>query len=275
MKIATLSFELKKDKMALTGVERGEIIMDVLKKVNPDLLVCSGYSLDTNADLQFLQQGLRKMISRSTILVEVQHDSNIIKNGHPLKNKYPDLTHPGSHNMYIIKPDGELVNLGPQYFSQGADLNGKANKFRIHEFDNILENRIFEINGRKVLVLCCGEINVIEGRDHILFRSEKIEKSILQADIILNPTHDCMANYGTLIAKRKFLSLRTDNRNALYVNSSNWNSNKSNPNKPEKVTRQNPNNSFMQNLYLNGVKIAMEKEIGEGKYLLSIVDVDF
>lgn len=276
MKIATLSFELRGNEMAICGSERIKIIVDVLKKVNPDLLVCSGSSLNKSDDLFELQNILKSMRSRSTVLVEVQHDSDVEKNGHPLKNKYPDVKHPGSHNMYIIKPEGDLVNLGPQYFAQGTDLNGKTKKFRIQEFDNILKNRTFEINGRKGLVLCCGELNAIEGRDNILYRSNNIKKYIIQADIILNPTHDCMANYGTLKAKRKFHSIRTGNRDAVYINSSNWNSNKINL-ETNKVTKQNPNsNSFMQNLYKNGKKIEMHKEFDkEGKYLLHYIDVSF
>ncbi len=272
MKIATLSFEIRGEEMAISGSERIKIIVNTLKSTKPELLVTSGFSLDDNKDLENLKNILKKSNNKSWILVEVKKEDLIVKNGHPLNNEYPQQNIvTGTHNLFIIDNNNEILNLGPQYFAQSSEVTGKKNKYRILEFDNILENRQFYINNKKVLVLNCGEINSIQGRDNITYISDKVKKFIESSDIILNPTHDCMANYGTLSAKRKFLSSRA-NKNALYINSSNWNTQKMRSN--EDIIKQNPKNSFMQNLFFNGEKVKMKRKISSD-YLLHVSDLKF
>jgi hypothetical protein len=264
MKIITLSFELNNNNMVLDKTKRVSIISETVKSEKPDLLVTSGYSLEDNDDLENLQLELKNIQSESWLLVEVAKEESIIKYGHPLVNKYPNNNlEPGTHNLYVITNENKLLNLGPQYFAQSQQVTGQKNKYMIEEFENILDNRVFKIKEKNVLVLCCGEINSIQGRDNINYISEKVKRFIEDSDIILNPTHDCMANYGTLKAKRIFLSQRED-KNAIYLNSSNWNTYKN----------QNPDkNTFMQNIYRNGEKIEAEKRL-EKEYLMHLAEIE-
>lgn len=275
MKIATLSFEIKGDKMALSASRRIEIILNTLDSIHPELLVTSGYSLRDNEDLQYLQDELKKRGNKTWVLIEVEKEELIMKNEHPLKNKYPHLDiNTGTHNLYVINNNNEILNLGPQYFAQSSEVTGKKNEYRISEFEKIIQNRVFNINDKKVLVLCCGEINSIQGRNNITYISDKVKTTIESSDLILNPTHDCMANYGTLTAKRKFLSFRGSEKKTWYINSSNWNSQKII--KDGKIIKQNPkSNSYMQNLFFNGEKIEMKREILSEEYLLHVSNLKF
>lgn len=267
MKVVTLSFELRGDKMALSGSERASIILKVIKKERPKLLVTSGYSLETNKDLENLIKKLKGINNNSWILVEVKEDDNIIDN-HPLTKKYPEMHYEvGNHNLYLIDDNNSIKNIGPQYFATRDEISGRNNP-RGLEFEQALKSREFSIGDKRVIPLICGEINAIRGRDNITFVSEVVEKIIEQSDIVLNPTHDIMANYGTMKNKRKFLSVR-NGKEALYINTANWNTGK--------ARKQNPKtNRHMQNVYLNGNMETTKTcyALDEG-YVLNIAEIDF
>lgn len=260
MKVATISFELQNTKMRLDGYRRVECIVNAITYCKPDLLVCSGYSVEIQEDIQSLVDLLREKQLNLFVLAEVKDDSSLDTN----------LPHIGNHQIYLVLPNYEVKLLGPQIFATSTALNGKDKLRLIKTFNSVLTNRSFQIGENNALVLCCGEINALQGRDNITYISSNVKEHIDFSDIILNPTHDCMANYGTLIAKRKFLSSRP-RKNALYINSSNWNSLKMSS--KGKIVSQKPSNSLIQNTYFNGIKIEMEKIINED-YLLSYCNID-
>lgn len=86
-----------------------------------------------------------------------------------------------------------------------------------------MPDRVTSIGELNVFGLCCGEINVVQGRQQPRFMCEVAAEAILSADIVINPTHDRMSNAGTLHAKRQFLSQQTaDGRQRTYISCSNW-----------------------------------------------------
>ena len=88
MKIGTLSFELKGHKMALKSNDRLKMILEVVRKYQPDLLLCAGSSLENNSDLIKLKNKLDLIKSKTTLIVEVINDHQILK-----------ITTPG--NMFV------------------------------------------------------------------------------------------------------------------------------------------------------------------------------
>jgi hypothetical protein len=85
-----------------------------------------------------------------------------------------------------------------------------------------LPERSFNFFGRQVILLICGEINVMHGRTDVDFHRHTPDdlRDALGAKrvLILNPTHTRMANCGTINAQRKFLS----DEGRVYVSASNW-----------------------------------------------------
>ncbi|MEM6474596.1 MAG: hypothetical protein AAF687_00365 [Pseudomonadota bacterium] len=78
------------------------------------------------------------------------------------------------------------------------------------------------MRGYQVFGLICGELNIVQGRHHPKHICPDVRAAMMQADIIVNPTHDRMGNGGTLRAKRAMLSKRYRDRDRLYVSCSNW-----------------------------------------------------
>jgi hypothetical protein len=261
MKISTISFELQGEKMAINSSQRIDYILNAVLKEKPDILLTSGYSLDTNDDIEILIKKLIEHKNTSNILIEVKYDKQILNEGHPANNG-------STHCLYFINNKNKLKRLGSQIFAQSNEVSGKTKEFYTKIFDKILHNRIFTVNDKKIIALCCGEINVIQGRDNIKFISEESKKIIKSCDIILNPTHDCMANYGTLKAKRVFLS-KLKTKGSTYVSSSNWNTKKII--KDGNIRKQNKQNSFMQNIYHNGKKLKTEEIVFKNECLLNSV----
>ena len=81
---------------------------------------------------------------------------------------------------------------------------------------------------------------------------------LLDADIVVNPTHDLMGNAGTLIAKRKWLSQPVNDRNRVYISASNWNS------RGPKGRKQSPNSETLHTVYLSGEKQTLTPLPGQG-----------
>ena len=265
MKIGTLSFELKDKEMALSGSDRIKIITEVATTYNPEFILCSGYSLENNENLIELESKLKEQGNETTILVEVQHDIDIQNNGHPVKDS--DST----HKMFIIDPGSGIKELGAQFFVTSGELDKKPNnKILLNEFESHFDSRIFNIGKHKAVALCCGEINIIKGRDNVICRSSKVEKAINSVDVVVNPTHDRMGNGGTLKAKREYLSQQISDKSRCYVSSSNWNTEKRSS--QGKIIRQKPTLTI-HTLYFNGARQEME-QCHTGKYEFRLLDIE-
>jgi hypothetical protein len=123
-----------------------------------------------------------------------------------------------THAMYFIDAEGRATRLGAQVFARSEQASPEI----AQQLYQILPDRSFEVGGKKCFALCCGEINLLAGRDDVQFRFGEAAPAIAAADIVLNPTHDRMGNAGTVLAKREFLS-SLGNRSRAYVSASNWN----------------------------------------------------
>jgi len=261
MKIGTLSFELKGEEMALSGLDRIKIILEVAKTYRPDFILCSGYSLENNENLIELESKLKEQDNKTTILVEVKNDIDIQNNGHPVKDS--DST----HKMFIIDPKSGIKELGVQFFSTSEELDKDSNRILLKEFEKHFDSRIFNIGDYKAIALCCGELNVFKG---IICRSKEVERKIFDADIIVNPTHDRMGNGGKLKTKRENLSKQLNNKNRCYISSSNWNTQKKRSD--GKIISQQPSLT-LHTIYINSIRQEM-KQCHKGKYEFRLLDTE-
>ena len=245
-KIATLSFEKQGEDLPLTGKDRADIIFDSLKAHKPDFMSTAGHSLDTKKDLESLAKRIGKDIDiKSVTLVEVQHDTKPKKHDVILE-----------HVMYVIYPDGNIDDLGPQYFSLSDHMDGDDGPMLRDEFEKNINNRMFSVGGKKFIALCCGELNILKGKKGtVSCRSTIVEKALAESDIIVNPTHDLMGNSGIIDAKRKFLSKKP---NQVAISISNWNtkSEQNCKNSPtgKQIKKFKSNIDTLHTLYIGGSK---------------------
>jgi hypothetical protein len=213
MLIGTLSTKRTGARQALSGKERLDCIVHVVSKFKPHLLVCAGDALASKADLNKLSHNEQITRSRTTIVIEVEGSIYILRRG--------TKTSKGKEQVFAVSSEVR---------GEGEDATSTRKIF-----ERELANRVFKVKNKSVLVLNCGEINILSGFKQVRCESRECEEAISRADIIVNPTHDLMGNGGILSAKRKYLSRRVDARNRLYVSSSNWNTRKKRKRKNKEI----------------------------------------
>jgi len=241
MKIATVSFQLSGKEMKLSGGKRVNYIVSLAEDNKPDLLACAGWSLDSLEDLDALIEK-SKNIKQTTFLVEVHHDSD---------------GHVDGHVMYAVN-GGQSSRLGLQFFATSGELNYSQGNERLGALEKSVESRAFKIGNKTAFALCCGELNVLRGRDNVICRSSIINSSLCSVDIIVNPSHDRMGNGGTLKAKRKYLSCLGERNPKISVSISNWNVCKPYGLKG-KTMKQTQDSDTLHTVYQNGERIESTK----------------
>jgi len=208
--IGTISFARCGKTMLLRPSERLRLILAAAESYEPDLLLTAGYAIHSPKQLAKLAEGIGALKRQTLLFTEVHHETT---------GKRP-RTEP--HALWAIMPSGRTRRLGNQLFATGVQAEAKAGR-RLEALGEQIEQRIVRHNGRRILALCCGEINAVRGGMMPRFANEKIARAILSADIVVNPTHDRMSNAGIVQRKRQFLSQATRERpQRLYVSASNW-----------------------------------------------------
>lgn len=233
LKIGTLSFERHLDQMALPAGERREYIAHVAGTYAPDLLLCAGWSLDNDTDLNELAQDVRVSAGKTTLIVEVRYSAGA---------REPQTE---TQRVYLVGRNNLVQPLGRQTIVTSKQLKGECGRSRIALFKKYIDEKSATFQGKKLFALCCGEINVLGGRKAVAARFAAANEALSDADIIVNPTHDLMSNAGTLIAKRRWLSRIVDGRDRVYVSASNWNSLRNNGQK------QKPKSKTLHTVYVS------------------------
>ena len=127
MKIGTLSMEVYDRKgrsskkgsarvslvHSLSGESRIACITEAIAAFNPDLFVCAGWSLESNADLKRLRARPIMKRWKGCAIVEVQHDKSLQKK---------EFSPP--HRMYRVGPGDIITPLGGQFIAASADTKG-------------------------------------------------------------------------------------------------------------------------------------------------------
>jgi hypothetical protein len=202
--------------MVLPAAQRRDCIAHVASTYAPDLLLCAGWSLDNDADLNKLANDVRVSKGKTTLIVEVRYSSG---------ERDPKTE---TQRVHLVGPINFVQPLGRQTIVTSKQLKGRDGQSRIMLFQKYINEKSATFQGKKLFALCCGEIYVLEGgwKRPVTARFPAAYDALRNADIIVNPTHDRMGMAGTLASKRKWLSDPIGPRSRVYVSSSNWNSQK-------------------------------------------------
>jgi hypothetical protein len=185
LKFGTLSFERRLDEMVLSAAQRRDCIVHVASTYAPDLLLCAGWSLENDANLTSSAKTFAFRRPRR-LYVEVRDSAGAREPG--VKG----------NRVYLVGRNNYVRPLGWQAFVEGEELKGKEKDRHLALFEKFIPEKSAIVEGKKLFVLCCGEINVLEGRNLVDARSNVAKHALLDADIIVNPTHDRMGNVGNV-----------------------------------------------------------------------------
>lgn len=236
MKIGTLSFGKKHEVFDLSDSDRVGTIVRYAVAKRLDFLACGGWSVASSSDVGTIARELERSSSSTGVLLETQFD-----------HLPGDTSEEPYHVMYWIGSGGDISVLGKQFFAQSGELKGKSGGRLLSAFDKAIGSRSVVVGGKSLFALCCGELNLLNGRDNVTCRSDKAQAALDAADIVVNPTHDRMGNAGTLKAKRSYLSRKVSDRTRLAVSVSNWDHAEGRPS-----GKQNPNSPSLHTVFLNG-----------------------
>ena len=182
----------------LPASRRVEITAEIFNSSRADLLLFSGYTIDTTNDLVILRSKLTNKKSKAVFELSVLRSEMVEK------------------CLYMIK-NGKIINLYTnQLFCYSSDIenNTELADRLLFEFET---RRQLKINGYSILLFQCGEINILRNvqsdGNRVEFRlPHNIEivnrflEMISNTDIILNPIHTPMGNQGKMSKRREFLS---------------------------------------------------------------------
>lgn len=217
MRIATLVFRRHGKRMVMSARDRADTILDIATRFEPDLLLCGGFALDHTDDVWALARRYQRRVLTGTIIIDVRWDDRVAQ---LLKDKQNRQVSRLRNAVYRID-DQDVVYLGRQIVQRSDDFAGAKPCIakRLQAMAHELHHRRFIVQGRSVNMLCCGELNILRGRNHVACRDDTIATILTDTDIVLNFTHDRMGHHGTVNAKRRWLS----NDGRIYVSASNWN----------------------------------------------------
>lgn len=197
VKIGTLSFPVRGEPICAPIYDNVDVIAEIISKRRPDLLLCGGWTVSTEQNFGALIAVTRQVTT--VVVVETTSPTPV----------------------YFRIAEGRAARMGEQFFSTREESNDES---LLRGLTDALPERSFNFGQRDALLLNCGEVMVVHGRNHVQFY--RTVPQVLQdavrarAVMILNPTHTRMGNCGTVKAWRKYLS----SGGRVYVSASNWDS---------------------------------------------------
>lgn len=194
-RIGTLSFPVRGHPVYASISDNTNLIANIIKFRRPDLLLCAGWSVPTEQSLDAIAAMTQQV--KTVVVTETNSPSPV---------------------CFRIA-EGRAFRMGEQFFSTRAETQIKS---CLRSLAEALPQRSFRFGQRDVLLLNCGEVMVVGGRDQVEFcwSAPKELRDAVRAPgvMILNPTHTRMGNYGSVKAWRRFLS----SEGRVYVSASNW-----------------------------------------------------
>jgi hypothetical protein len=194
-KIGTLSFPVRGEPFCKPVSDNAALIAETVEKRHPSLLLCAGWSVLTEQSLDAIVAATQQV---KTIVV--------------LETTCPTP-------VYFRIANGHALRMGKQFFSTREDTEDESGPRGLAD---ALPERSFSFRHRDALLLNCGEVMVVHGRESVAFywsMPEVLREAVrAPAVMILNPTHTRMGNCGTVKAWRKYLS----SGRRIYVSASNW-----------------------------------------------------
>jgi hypothetical protein len=194
-KIGTISFPVRGEPFCEPISDNTGLIVEIIKNRRPSLLLCAGWTVPTNLNLNDIITVTRQV--KTVVVLETTSPTPV----------------------YFRIAGGCAIRMGEQFFSTREDTEDESLPRRLA---NAVLERSFAFGQRDALLLNCGEVMVVRGRNHVEFHGSmpQILRDAVRAPavMILNPTHTRMGNCGTVKAWREYLS----SGGRVYVSASNW-----------------------------------------------------
>lgn len=139
-----------------------------------------------------------------------------------------DIKSRGFSNALFAVYKGELKFISFQLFTSSAEISGNPLLGQIF-LDEFKDNRVFEVKGKKVRLIHCGELSILRNEQNnriknkvkFRFSDRSMERQFLdtlsETSLILNPQHSPMGNQGKMSKRRSYLSAN----NRGYVSAGN------------------------------------------------------
>lgn len=194
----SISLQLVSYVNGLSNKTRLKQSIEIINESKADIILFSGHTIGSYSDIQSLKTSIKN--KRSEIILELQDaGTDMVRNC-----------------LYRISA-GTLSSLySNQLFSTSSEIEG--NTELADRLVNELESKRFlKLHGFNVLILQCGELNILKNLqaedNKVEFRlkeDKKLNKRfadlLKQTDIVLNPIHSPMGNQGKMHMRRIFLS---------------------------------------------------------------------
>jgi len=190
--------EIVSYKHGLPDETRLQLTAEIINNSTSDLLLFSGHTIKFVNEIESLKRLINN--KKSEVILELQ-DINSDKIG----------------NCLYRVTRGKLISIySNQIFTQSSEIEGNyqlADRL-LHELES---NRKIEINGISILIIQCGEINILKNiqseENRVEFRmsddkslTDRFNKILKETKIILNPIHTPMGNQGKMLKRREYFS---------------------------------------------------------------------
>lgn len=177
---------------------RLSLTKEIINDSTSDLILFSGHTIGFVNDIETLKTDIDNI--QTEAILELQNiNSDKIDNC-----------------LYRVT-NGKLISLNTnQIFTQSSEIEGNYELAArlLHEFET---NRIIKIKGYTIMIIQCGEINILKNfqseKNRVEFRflddhslNERFNKLINSTDIFLNPIHTPMGNQAKMQKRREYFS---------------------------------------------------------------------
>jgi hypothetical protein len=229
------------------------LVSDIIKKAKgTDLVLFSGWTLRDKAELEEVVR--RTAGTTQTVILEV---------GFGLKAK------DASEGYYVISPKKDGPTALKQEFATSDDVNGERDRINSY-LDKLEKERCFNISGRKMRLIICGENSVLRNiqsqGNAVACRIDdegsrrRLDAILRDTDVFLNPSHTPPGNLHKMQKRWEFLS--TDGRAALFVTNEN-------PGKGKNLAKRSLSYAFK-----DGAQQETAHELDEaGNYRITFVEI--
>lgn len=194
---------------SLSVLKQNELNKKVFNESNADILLFPGWTFKDPAYVSDFKQSIT---NKKTLGI------------FDLK----DIRSRGLSNALFAVYKGELKFISFQLFTTSVEISDNPLLGQLF-LDEFRDNRVFEVKGKKVRVIHCGEWNILRNeQEHripnkVKFRFSDLTmerhflKTLSETSLILNPQHSPMGNQGKMSKRRSYLSAN----NRGYVSAGN------------------------------------------------------
>ena len=245
MKVELVSYQYRR-----TEAKRLAYTAEIINRSSADIILFAGHTLLYSKSIAELSKLLRNQ--QSYALIETRESDE------------------GFNHPYLVAK-GKIVDLKTHQLFVDSDEIKNNMELGIAFLDELETKRIVRIGPKRILLLQCGEVNILNNHqkegNRVSFRFEddpemksRFETILSSVDIVLNPMHSLMGNQGKLARRRELLS--QDGR--AYFSTCNAD-----------AKHKNLRAKSMQYAYHNGIPLCAEMTLAEdGGYISRVFTVD-